>query len=161
MFANMKSEFVNHWLPHYKLKSGENENDAMERVRKHIWVHRNNRAIKNNNRRIDGNAEDTVSFKQWDEAPDGSMLNMLLKMSTFIKHHKHPFISVASRSIGECDGLIDEDSSVHTTSSIIARSVTSSSATARIARLIDSVRIQKRKKNLVISITISKEDGET
>ena len=40
MFANMKSEFVNHWLPNYELKSGKNENNAMERVRKHIWAYR-------------------------------------------------------------------------------------------------------------------------
>jgi len=46
IFANMKSEFVNHWLPHYELKSGENVNDAMERVRKHIWTYMVNRAIK-------------------------------------------------------------------------------------------------------------------
>jgi len=147
IFANMKSEFVNHWLPHYELKSGENVNDAMERVRKHIWAYRANRAIKKNNRRIEGNSEGTVLLKQWDEAPDGSMANILLEMPTFIKHHTHPFISVLSRSRGECDVSIGEDSSVHATTSSIARSVTSSSATGSIARLVDSVRVQKRKKS--------------
>ena len=46
MFANMKSEFVTHWLPNYKLKSDENKDHATEQVRKHIWVYRANRAMK-------------------------------------------------------------------------------------------------------------------
>ena len=94
MFANVKSEFVNHWLPYYELKNGENENYATKRFRKHIRVYRANRAIKKYNRRIDGNTEGTVSFKQWDEVPDDSMTNILLEIPTFIKHHNHPFISV-------------------------------------------------------------------
>ena len=96
-------------------------------------------AIKNNNRWIDGNAEGTVSFKKWYKAPDGTMPNMLLEIPTFIKHHTHPCILVLFLSRGECDGLIGEDLSVPATSSSITRSVTSSSATGSIARLVDSV----------------------
>jgi len=102
---------------------------------------------KKNNWRIEGNSEGTVLFKQWDEAPDGSIANMILEIPTFIKHHTHPFISVLSQSRGECDVSIGEDSSVHATTSSIARSVTSSSATSSIARLVDSGRVQKRKKS--------------
>ena len=68
---------------------------------------------------IDGNAECLVSFKKWDEVLDGTMPNMLLEMSTFIKHHTHLFISVLSQSRGECDGSTGEVSSVCATSSSI------------------------------------------
>ena len=38
----IKSEIVNHWLPHFEIKSGENVDDAMERVRMHVWAFRTN-----------------------------------------------------------------------------------------------------------------------
>jgi len=45
-YGNLKSEFRNHWRPHYKMSSGQNEDDAFENVRKHVWAHRMNKGIK-------------------------------------------------------------------------------------------------------------------
>ena len=45
-FMNLKSELVNHWLPHFKVQSGEDLDDAVERVRVHAWAFRANRIVK-------------------------------------------------------------------------------------------------------------------
>jgi len=41
----IKSEIINHWLPHFEIKSGEVIDDAIERVRMHAWTHHANRNI--------------------------------------------------------------------------------------------------------------------
>ena len=35
IYTNLKSELVNHWLPHFKVQNGEDVDDAVERV----WMH--------------------------------------------------------------------------------------------------------------------------
>ena len=45
-FNNTKSELVNHWMPHFKMDSGWDLDDAVEHVRKHGWVYCANRNIK-------------------------------------------------------------------------------------------------------------------
>ena len=35
IYNNIKSELVNHWLPHFKVQNGEDVDDAVERV----WMH--------------------------------------------------------------------------------------------------------------------------
>ena len=51
-FMNLKSELVNHWLPHFKVQSGEDLDDAVERVQVHAWAFRANRIIKKTTGRL-------------------------------------------------------------------------------------------------------------
>ncbi len=45
-FSCLKSELVNHWLPHFTIQSGWDIDDAVERARIHAWAHRANKNIK-------------------------------------------------------------------------------------------------------------------
>ena len=48
-YTYLKSEIINHWLPHFEIKSGEDVDDTVECVRMHVWAFRANRTIKANN----------------------------------------------------------------------------------------------------------------
>ena len=37
IYTNLKSELVNHWLPHFKVQSGEDVDNTVERVWMHAW----------------------------------------------------------------------------------------------------------------------------
>ena len=76
-YGYIKSEIVNHWLPHWKMMSGWDVNDAVEHVREHAWAFRANRAIKASNKRIANQGGDTFAAeKTWEEAPEGSTGNV-------------------------------------------------------------------------------------
>ena len=46
IFKNIKSKMINHWLPHFEIKSGEDLDDAIERVRCHVFAYRANKNTK-------------------------------------------------------------------------------------------------------------------
>ena len=50
-YQYIKSEIMNHWLPHFEIKSCEQVDDAVERVRIHVWAYRANRTIKAQNKK--------------------------------------------------------------------------------------------------------------
>ena len=93
-FTCLKSELVNHWLPHFEMKSGEDLDDAIERVRTHAWAFRHNRNVKKNNRkaRLEGREEEEE--KVYTDAPPGSTTNIPLKLPVVKKHYDHPFLKV-------------------------------------------------------------------
>ena len=68
-FTNIKSEKVNHWLPHLKLNSGEDFDDALERVRCHAWAYRANRAIRRQNKKAELEQNIPEEEKTFEDAP--------------------------------------------------------------------------------------------
>ena len=101
-YGYMKSEIVNHWLPHWKMMSGWDVNDAVEHVRKHAWAYRANRGIKASNKRIANQGGDTFAAeKTWEEAPEGNSNNAMLELPILKKYHDHPFLQVNTREKGD------------------------------------------------------------
>ena len=120
-FQAMKSEFINHWMPHFKYKSGDILEDTLEVMRKHVWAHRVNRSIKRTNMKVYVPSDRKIQ-KIWQEAPDPSLLNLILEMPTFIHYHDHPFISTTTRDRGE-ELLIGDDDNVTGNMSVTKRVV--------------------------------------
>ena len=75
-FQAIKSEFINHWIPHFEYKSGDNLRDTLEVMRKHVWEHRTNRSIKRANSKVCVPSDRKIE-KRWQEAPDPSIHNLL------------------------------------------------------------------------------------
>ena len=63
IYTNLKSELVNHWLPHFKVQSGEDVDDAVERIRMHAWAYHANCNIKKNNRKAELEGRDLEEEK--------------------------------------------------------------------------------------------------
>ena len=95
-FQAIKLEFINHWMPHFKYKSGDILRNVLEVMRKHVWSYRENRSINRANRKLSA-PSDRKEDKRWQEAPNPSLPNLILEMSTFINYCDHPFISTKTR----------------------------------------------------------------
>lgn len=91
----MKSEIVNHWLPHFKVGSGEEIDDAVERVWIHVWEYQADRTIKlNNKNRIKAGSDDLEDLKVWQVASEGSTSNFMLELPILKKYSEHPYLQV-------------------------------------------------------------------
>ena len=108
-FTCLKSELINHWLPHFEMKSGEDLDDAIERVRTHAWAFRHNRNVKKNNRkaRLEGREEEEE--KVYTDAPPGSTTNIPLELPVVKKHYDHPFLKVNLRAADDEDDSEKEE----------------------------------------------------
>ena len=111
--GHYKSEFRNHWMPHYDVNSGENDvNDApLLRVLKHAWAFRRNRSIKTANRSskhahnepqmqvTDADAPDTLlqDDQLFDEVP---AFIHVAKDHPFFKKGSPPSVAAARAGVG-------------------------------------------------------------
>lgn len=98
-FTCLKSELVNHWLPHFEYTSGDDVDDAVERVRMHAWAYRANKSIKTNNRKAELEGRAIEEEKVYTDAPVGTITNIPLELSILKKHHAHPFLKVNLRAL--------------------------------------------------------------
>ena len=103
-YTNLKSELVNHWLPHFRIQSGEDLDDAVERVRMHAWAYRANRNIKKNNRKAELEGREGEEEKISDDAPTGSITNVPLELPIVKKYHDHPFLQINLRASEDGSG---------------------------------------------------------
>ena len=89
-----KSEFKNHWVPHYEARSGENTHeDPLDRVLKQVWAFRKNRSIKANNKKP-SNKEKQKKLVSYGDAPDNLMQqeHLFPEVPAFLHVVKdHPF----------------------------------------------------------------------
>ena len=101
-YGYMKSEIMNHWLPHFNMTSGQQVDDAVETVRKHTWAFRANKNIKASNRRIEKQGGTVFATeKTWQDAPEGTTGNVMLELSILKEYHNHPYLQVNTRERGE------------------------------------------------------------
>ena len=101
-YGYIKSEIVNHWLPHWKMMSGWDVDDAVEHVRKHAWAFRANRTIKASNKQIaKQGGTNFAKEKTWEEAPEGTTGNVMLELPILKQYYDHPFLQVNTRERGE------------------------------------------------------------
>ena len=101
-YGYIKSEIVNHWLPHWKMMSGWDVDDAVEHVRQHAWAFRANRSIKASNKKIAKQGGDNFAAeKTWEEAPEGTTGNVPLELPILKKYHDHPLLQVNQRERGD------------------------------------------------------------
>ena len=100
-FTNLKSELVNHWLPHFSIQSGWDLDDAVERVRMHAWAHRANKNIKKNNRKAELEGREVEEEKLYTDAPLGCTSNIQLELPVVKKYHDHVFLQVNQRGSEE------------------------------------------------------------
>ena len=101
-YVYIKSEIMNHWLPHFEMKSGESLDDAIERVRMHVWAYRANRTIIKNNKKLLASGEtNTEDEKIWTDAPEGSIGNIMLELPILKRYHDHPFLKINIRNNGD------------------------------------------------------------
>lgn len=76
-----KSNILNHRLPYFKIGSGEEVDDDVERLRMHAWSYRANRTIRANNKRIiEAGTNDVEDLKMWQVAPEGTTGNVMLEL---------------------------------------------------------------------------------
>ena len=90
-FSCLKSELVNHWIPHFTIQSGWDIDDAVERVRMHAWAHRANKNIKKLNRKAELEGREIEMEKAYTEAPVGSTANVQLELPVVKKYYDHVF----------------------------------------------------------------------
>ena len=112
----MKSELVNHWLPHFTIQSGWDIDDAVERVRMHAWAHRANKNIKKLNRKAELEGREIEMEKAYTEAPVGSTANVQLELPVVKKYYDHVFLKVNQRAAEEFDSDSEkeyEDATIH------------------------------------------------
>ena len=102
-FLNINSELLNHWLPHFEIKSGEDLNDAFERMRTHAYAYRANRTIRAANCRAALEDPDAVMLpeKTFENAPEGASGNIPLEISVFKNYYDHAIFHVNQRHRGE------------------------------------------------------------
>ena len=109
-FCCLKSELINHWLPHFQIASGWDIDDAVERVRMHAWAWRANKTIKTCNRKAELEGRELEPEKMYSEAPEGSNLNIPFELPVVKKHHDHPFLQVNIRALDDgTDSEKEED----------------------------------------------------
>ena len=109
-YSCLKSELINHWLPHFDFDSGWDIDDAVERVRMHAWAWRANKTIKTGNRKAEMEGRELDPEKLYTEAPEGSNLNIPLELPIVKKYHDHPFLQVNIRALDDgTDSEKEED----------------------------------------------------
>lgn len=96
MYKNIKSEFTNHWKPYDKMTSGENDDDALENVRRNVWAYRANKGRKNKKPKKGGKAVLTETEVEEApevfpaDAPEASPDNWPLEIIAYKSHRNHP-----------------------------------------------------------------------
>ena len=114
---------MNHWLPHFEIKSGEDVDDAVERVHMHVWAYRANRSIKATNKKkiAEGN-NDLLEEKCFSDAPEGTTGNVMLELPILKKYWEHPYLQVNTRENGdenEMNGINEEGTAYSSVTSLL------------------------------------------
>lgn len=89
-YKNLKSEFINHWQPHYTMTSGMNEDDALENVRRHVWAFRKNKNVKKSNNKKD--------------APEATPENWPYEIVAFKAFHTHALLAIKKKGTASGGG---------------------------------------------------------
>jgi hypothetical protein len=122
-YKNLKSDFANNWAPFDVMTSGENEDDALEKIRRNVWCQRQNKAIKQTNKKAKTEEEIKDEVKP-ENAPEATPSNLPLETIAFKAFRNHSLIAIKKKGTSSnnlSSGSSEESSTAESTDDKVAK----------------------------------------